>query len=84
VNAETALAIERYRLAHGGRIPDRLEDLVPAYLAVVPLRSADGMTPWFTKKGNGYSLTTTVRNASRGFYVFLEPTLQDVTFTVER
>lgn len=36
----TACAVERYRLAHG-RLPDALQDLVPAFLASVP---ADPLT----------------------------------------
>jgi len=31
-----AVAITRYRLAHGGTVPSRLEELVPEYLAAVP------------------------------------------------
>ncbi len=39
--AGTACAIERYRASHGGQLPARLADLVPAYLATVPLDPAD-------------------------------------------
>jgi hypothetical protein len=39
--AGTACAIERYRASHEGRVPARLADLVPAYLATVPLDPAD-------------------------------------------
>jgi hypothetical protein len=35
--AHVALAVERYRLGHDGRLPDRLSDLVPDYLPSVPL-----------------------------------------------
>lgn len=38
--AETAVACERYRLAHGD-LPAKLEDLVPEYLASVPLDPFD-------------------------------------------
>ncbi len=39
--ARTALAIERYRLATG-KIPERLEELVPQYLRAVPTDPFDG------------------------------------------
>lgn len=39
--AETGIACERYRLAHG-RLPTGLDDLVPASLPVVPLDPFDG------------------------------------------
>jgi hypothetical protein len=34
--ARIAVAITRYRLAHAGTLPSRLDDLVPAYLPAVP------------------------------------------------
>jgi hypothetical protein len=38
--ARTALAVQRHRLAHG-KLPERLGDLVPAYLDAVPVDSFD-------------------------------------------
>jgi hypothetical protein len=34
--AHTALAVERWRLAHEGRLPENLAELVPSYLPAVP------------------------------------------------
>ncbi|NLX14151.1 MAG: hypothetical protein GXY44_10935 [Phycisphaerales bacterium] len=39
--ARTAMALERYRIAHG-RWPDTLDKLVPEYLASIPLDPFDG------------------------------------------
>jgi hypothetical protein len=41
-SAETALAIERYRLQHQGKLPTDLAQLVPAFLAAVPQDPVDG------------------------------------------
>jgi hypothetical protein len=40
--ARTALAVQRYRLAQG-KLPAALGDLVPAYLAAVPVDAFDGL-----------------------------------------
>ena len=40
--AATAVAVERYRLAQGGQMPSRLEDLVPTFLAAVPVDPYSG------------------------------------------
>ncbi len=40
--ALAALAVERYRMAHDGKLPATLADLVPQYLAAVPLDPYDG------------------------------------------
>lgn len=51
---ETALAIERYRLAHGNTLPNALEDLVPAYLKAIPKDPCDGQKLRFKKRDQGY------------------------------
>jgi hypothetical protein len=51
--ALTALGIERYRLAEG-RLPGRLSDLVPAYLAAVPRDPFDGEDLRYDRLGAGY------------------------------
>ncbi len=51
--AETALAIERYRLANG-RIPEMLSDLVPGYLEAVPEDPFDGKELRYKKLEPGY------------------------------
>jgi len=40
--AQAGLAVERYRLANGNRLPDSLSQLVPQYLASVPVDPFDG------------------------------------------
>ena len=40
--AQTAMAIERWRLAHGGALPATLAELAPQYLAAVPEDPMDG------------------------------------------
>ncbi len=80
LTAETALAVERYRLANEGRIPDELKDLVPAFLAAVPVSPVDTKPLQFKKQGNGYVISTAVLNVNydRRNGVALE----DVTFTM--
>jgi hypothetical protein len=51
--ARTALAIERYRLATG-RLPDRLESLVPQYLDRVPTDPFDGQSIRYERLERGY------------------------------
>jgi hypothetical protein len=50
--AVVALAAERYRLAHG-RWPERLDDLVPAYLAAVPIDPFDGQRLRYKRVADG-------------------------------
>jgi hypothetical protein len=53
-NAQAAVAIERWRLAHPGRLPDTLSELVPAYLTAVPLDPFDGQPVRYKKLPVGY------------------------------
>lgn len=53
--AETAAAVERYRLRNG-HLPDKLADLVPAFMAEVRLDPFDGAPLRYQPKGNGYLL----------------------------
>ena len=39
---QSAIAVERYRLAHGGALPSSLDALVPQFLAAVPADPFDG------------------------------------------
>jgi hypothetical protein len=48
-NAQAAVAIERWRLAHPGRLPDTLSELVPTYLTTVPLDPFDGQPVRYKK-----------------------------------
>jgi len=40
--AQMVLAVERFRCGHGGRLPARLEELVPGYCKAVPADLFDG------------------------------------------
>lgn len=50
--AETALAVERYRLAKG-ELPESLEDLVPVFMSVVPLDPFDGEPLRYIRRDEG-------------------------------
>ncbi|HWQ90134.1 MAG TPA: hypothetical protein VN673_00570 [Clostridia bacterium] len=41
-NAETAMAVERYRRAHNGKLPSSVSALVPTYMESSPLDPCDG------------------------------------------
>ena len=49
------LAIERFR-ARNGRIPGRLDELVPGFIETVPLDPFDAQPIRYKPSGNGYSL----------------------------
>jgi hypothetical protein len=49
------LAVERYRLA-GGKVPERLEELVPQYLSEVPSDPFDGNPIRYRHADPGYCL----------------------------
>jgi hypothetical protein len=53
--AKAALAIERHRLA-GGKVPERLEELVPRYLPAVPSDPFDGNPLRYRRTEPGYCL----------------------------
>ena len=52
-----AVAVERYRLAHG-HWPDRLEDLIPAYLSKIPIDPFDGQPLRFRRLKDGVIIYT--------------------------
>ncbi len=58
----TALAIERYRLATGD-VPERLEDLVSAYLDAVPLDPFDAQPLRYRRTEPGYRLYSIMEDA---------------------
>lgn len=49
-----AIAVERWRLAHNGRIPDSLNQLVPDFLPAVPTDPFDGKPLRYKKLAHGY------------------------------
>jgi hypothetical protein len=50
----TALEIERWRLAHGGRAPDSLADLAPVFAPSIPLDPFDGNPLRYKKLPRGF------------------------------
>ena len=79
-NAQAAVAIERWRLAHPGRLPDTLAELVPAYLAAVPLDPYDGQPVRYKKLPVGY----VVYSVGMGWTDQGERSGSAITLTVER
>ena len=82
VMARTALAVERWRLRHDGKLPANLGELVPDYLPSLPLDPYDGQPVQFRPLPKGFAIwgarhdsgtTNTVGTAEEG-----------VNFTVER
>ena len=54
--AQTAVAIERYRLAHSNRPPPSLQALVPSLLEAVPADPYDGRPLHYKQLATGYSV----------------------------
>lgn len=85
---ETALAIERYRLANQNHLPEKLDDLVPAFLPSVPNDPFDGRPLRYQKLPKGYRVYSI--GANRKDDGGKEPNPKDysapsdITFTVER
>ncbi len=52
--AETALAVERFRISHSGALPDKLADLVPAYLQAVPVDPYDSKPLRYKRLPHGF------------------------------
>jgi hypothetical protein len=85
----TALAIERWRLAHNGNVPDSLVALVPDFLPAVPTDPFDEQPLRFKKLAHGYVVYSTGRDFTDDGGK-PEPAEAkntdhyDITFTVER
>jgi hypothetical protein len=56
--ARTAVAIERYRLANAGMLPNNLGELVPRYLPEMPRDAAKGEPLVFQKVPDGYQVSS--------------------------
>ena len=86
-SAQTALAVQRYRLAEG-RLPDTLADLVPDYLETVPLDPFDGNDLRYKKLNIGfvvYSIGEDGKDDGGGERTSGSArSSYDLTFTVER
>lgn len=52
--AVAALAVERWRLAHGGQVPGSLAELVPGFLSVIPNDPFDDRPLRYKKQAKGY------------------------------
>jgi hypothetical protein len=85
--AQTALAIERYRLAHNSALPSSLDELLPTYLKSVPVDPCDGQPLRYKKLDKGFVVYgvgsdgsddggAERKAGSTGRY--------DITFTIER
>jgi hypothetical protein len=51
---ETALAVERFRRANSNRLPDNLDQLLPAFMAAVPNDPYGGKSLRYKKREPGY------------------------------
>jgi hypothetical protein len=52
--AQLVLAIERFRLANNGKLPDQLSSLVPTYLDKTPVDPFDGQPIRYKRTDKGY------------------------------
>jgi hypothetical protein len=90
----TAVAIERWRIAHNGMTPDSLKNLVPNFFTAVPLDPYDGKPLRFKKTAKGYVVYSIGPNRqddggkerpSRSTHIpAAERNQFDITFSVER
>ncbi|HWN97075.1 MAG TPA: hypothetical protein VNT99_18740 [Methylomirabilota bacterium] len=86
--AKAALAVERYRLAHNGELPDSWSALVPMYLTAAPRDPLDHQPLRFKKLSRGYIVYSIgadgVDNGGGERANHTVTNHYDVTFTVER
>ena len=64
--AQVALAVERFRCRHEGRLPARLEELVPDYLTALPHDPLDGKSLRFEVIDSGYAIYTSGVDSRNG------------------
>ena len=88
--AQTALAVERFRLAHG-QLPEKLDELVSQYLSAVPEDPFDGQPLRYRRLDRGYVVYSIgpdgEDNGGRerpADAKSTDKTHYDITFTVER
>lgn len=86
--AKLAFAVERYRLAHGDKLPDSLDALVSDYITAVPRDPFDDQPLHFKKLQRGYVVYSIgpdgIDDGGMAKTNLLVTTNYDVTFTVER
>lgn len=82
----TALAVERFRLAHAGKVPAGLLELVPDFLPAVPCDLFDGQPLRFKSLPRGYVIYSIGADGADdgGLEKTGTATKYDVTITVER
>jgi hypothetical protein len=88
---QAVLAIERFRLAHQNRLPDKLDDLVPAFLSTVPTDPFDLKPIRYKKFAKGYMVYSVGEDRKDDGGVYTQPAQRlkpgapaDITFVVER
>jgi hypothetical protein len=52
--AKLALAVEGYRIAHSGDLPERLDELIPQFIAEIPKDPFDGQPLRFRRLATGF------------------------------
>lgn len=88
--ATAALAIERFRLAHG-KLPEKIDEIVPRFLPAVPLDPFDGRPLRYHRLAKGYVVYSVGgdchddggREPPRNLKFSFQPGY-DITFTVEQ
>jgi hypothetical protein len=75
--AQTAIALERFRQANGGKYPESLAKLTPAFLPEVPVSPFDGKPLHYDRNGEGYELDITGNDPTKPlwFKVVIPPKL---------
>jgi hypothetical protein len=88
--AQAALAVERFRLAHG-RLPENLNELVPQFLSTVPSDPFDGAPLRYHRLAKGYVIYSVGSDGhddggreKPADWKSSDKTTYDITFTVER
>jgi hypothetical protein len=86
----TAIAVERFRLAHG-RLPENLNELVPQFLSAVPIDPFDGQPLRYHRLAKGYVIYSIGSDdhddggrEKPADWKSSDRTTYDITFTVER
>jgi hypothetical protein len=77
--AITALAVERYRIEHQGKLPPQLTDLTPQYLKEIPLDPVSGKPFYLKQMPVGFVVGSS--GIENGEYKRL---YSETTFTIER
>ena len=85
----TALAEERWRLAHDGQVSESLADLVPTFLPAIPVDPFDGQPLRYKKLAKGYVIYSigedlTDDGGKEQIPGAAKSDHYDITFTVER